>query len=1068
MLFSEALPAPTPLRAALRAAIRADETELVRRLAEEARFAPAALDRIAERARELVVEVREKRRAQGGIDAFMNEFELSSREGVVLMCLAEALLRVPDAETVDKLIKDKIAEADWQGHLGHSDSLFVNASTWALMLTGRVVQLDEADTRDLAGVLRRMVHKSGEPLIRGAVTQAMRILGRQFVMGRTIEAALERARPAEKAGYRHSYDMLGEAARTMADADRYFAAYREAIAAIGKAAGERSVIEAPGISIKLSALHPRYEYAQRTRIMSEVVPRLKTLAGAAKQMNIGFAIDAEESDRLDLSLDVIEAVSGDPALAGWNGFGLAVQAYLKRGPATLDWLADMARRHERRLMVRLVKGAYWDAEVKLSQERGLDGYPVFTRKVSTDVCYLACVKRLFADAQAFYPQFATHNAHSVAAVLEAAGGSTDFEFQRLHGMGEAIYDRVVGDGRLGLPKGIPCRVYAPVGIHEDLLAYLVRRLLENGANSSFVNRIHDENLPIAEIVADPVAKLGQVEPIPHPRIPLPAGLYGEERRNSQGLDLFDPATVTALDEAMERAAAGGWRAAPLIGGVAQEGRARDVLDPADRRRRVGGVVEAGADEVEQALARARRAAPGWDATPADERARCLERLADLMEQDQAGLMALCVREAGKTVGDALAEVREAVDFCRYYAARARADFAGPEALPGPTGERNEIRLHGRGVFVCISPWNFPLAIFTGQVSAALAAGNAVIAKPAEQTPLIAAAAVSLMHRAGVPGDVLHLLPGDGPSVGGPLTADGRIAGVAFTGSTETARLINQTLAKRDGPIVPLIAETGGQNAMIVDSTALPEQVVHDAIVSSFHSAGQRCSALRVLFVQADVAERMLNMLAGAMEELSIGDPGLLATDLGPVIDEEARDMLEGHAKRMTAEGRLIKRCELGPQCEHGTFVAPAAFEIDALSRLQREVFGPILHVVRFAGDRLDDVIEAVNGTGYGLTLGIHSRIDSTVDYIQQRLRVGNAYVNRNMVGAVVGVQPFGGEGLSGTGPKAGGPRTLHRYATERTLSVDTTAAGGNTTLMSMQDELAAGSAEQILRERLRR
>jgi RHH-type proline utilization regulon transcriptional repressor/proline dehydrogenase/delta 1-pyrroline-5-carboxylate dehydrogenase len=789
MLFSELLPEPTPLRAQLRAAIRADETELVRRLAEEARFAPAALDRIAERARELVLEVRQKRRAQGGIDAFMNEFELSSREGVVLMCLAEALLRVPDAETVDKLIKDKIAEADWQAHLGHSDSLFVNASTWALMLTGRVVQLDEADTHDLAGVLRRMVHKSGEPLIRGAVTQAMRILGRQFVMGRTIEAALERARPAEKTGYRHSYDMLGEAARTMADADRYFAAYQEAIAAIGRAAGERSVIEAPGISIKLSALHPRYEYAQGRRIMSEVVPRLKTLAKAAKQMNIGFAVDAEESDRLDLSLDVIEAVSGDPALAGWNGFGVAVQAYLKRGPAALDWLADMARRHERRLMVRLVKGAYWDAEIKLSQERGLDGYPVFTRKVSTDVCYLACVKRLFADPEAFYPQFATHNAHSVAAVLEAAGDSTDFEFQRLHGMGEAIYDRVVGDGRLGLPKGIPCRIYAPVGSHEDLLAYLVRRLLENGANSSFVNRIHDENLPIAEIVADPVANLGQFAQIPHPRIPLPAGLYGDERRNSAGLDLFDPATVAALDQAMERAAAGGWRAAPLIGGVAQDGTARDILDPADRRRRVGEVVEAGARQVEQALARARRAAPGWDATPAEERAACLERLADLMEQTQAELMALCIREAGKTVADALAEQREAVDFCRYYAARARADFAGPQALPGPTGERNEISLHGRGVFVCISPWNFPLAIFTGQAAAALAAGNAVIAKPAEQTPLVAAAVVSLLHRAGVPGDVLHLLPGDGPSVGGPLVADSRIGGVAFTGSTETARLI---------------------------------------------------------------------------------------------------------------------------------------------------------------------------------------------------------------------------------------------------------------------------------------
>ncbi len=1069
MLFRDALPEPTPLRAALRAAIRAEESELVRDLAEEARFAPKALDRIAERAAGLVAEVRQKRRAQGGIDAFMHEFELSSREGVVLMCLAEALLRVPDAETVDKLIKDKIAEADWQAHLGHSDSLFVNASTWALMLTGRVVQLDEADTRDLGGVLRRLVHKSGEPVIRTAVTQAMRILGRQFVMGRNIGEALERAKPAEKLGYRHSYDMLGEAARTMADADRYFASYRDAIAAIGKAAGNGSVEAAPGISVKLSALHPRYEFGQRGRILAEVVPRLKTLAGAAKQMNIGFTVDAEESDRLDLSLDVIEAVSGDPALAGWNGFGVAVQAYLKRGPATLDWLADIARRHRRRLMVRLVKGAYWDAEIKLSQEGGLDGYPVFTRKVSTDVCYLACVKRLFADPEAFYPQFASHNAHSVAAVLEAAGDSTDFEFQRLHGMGEALFDQVVGADKLGLPQGLPCRVYAPVGSHEDLLAYLVRRLLENGANSSFVNRIHDEKLPIAEIVADPVAKLGQFEQIPHPRIPLPAALYGPGRRNSAGLDLFDPTTLSALDAGMRQAAAAGdWRAAPLIGGVAGEGKARSLHDPADRRRMVGEVFEAGPEQVEQALARARRAAPGWDATPAEERARCLERMADLMEQEHAKLMALCVREAGKTVGDTLAELREAVDFCRYYAARARADFAAPQALPGPTGERNEISLHGRGVFVCISPWNFPLAIFTGQVSAALAAGNAVIAKPAEQTPMVAAAAVGLLHRAGVPGDVLHLLPGDGPTVGAPLTADERIGGVAFTGSTETARLINQTLAKRNGSIVPLIAETGGQNAMIVDSTALPEQVVHDVVISSFQSAGQRCSALRVLFVQADVADRMLDMLAGAMEELSIGDPGLLSTDVGPVIDEEARDMLEGHAKRMTAEGRLIKRCELGPDCEHGTFVAPAAFEIDALSRLQREVFGPILHVVRFAGDRLDEVIEAVNGTGYGLTLGIHSRIDSTVDYIQRRLKVGNAYVNRNMIGAVVGVQPFGGEGLSGTGPKAGGPRYLHRYATERTLSVDTTAAGGNTTLMSMQDELAAGSAEQILRERLLR
>lgn len=1048
MLFDGQPAEPGPLRAALRNAYRTDEAALVRRLADEAQLPHDAQDRVAARARDLVQSVRSDSDGQGGIDAFMHEFELSSREGVVLMCLAEALLRVPDAFTIDKLIADKIGDADWAAHLGHSESVFVNASTWALMLTGRVVRLEESDTRDFGGVLRRLVHRSGEPVIRKAITQAMRILGRQFVMGRTIEEALERAKSDEAKGYRYSYDMLGEAARTMADAERYFDSYKAAIAAIGKAAAGRGPIDAPGISVKLSALHPRYEFGQTDRVMHELAPRLLALAVDAKRQDIGFTVDAEEADRLDLSLDVIEAVSGDSALAGWNGFGLAVQAYQKRATAKLDWLADMAKRHGRCLMVRLVKGAYWDSEIKHSQELGLDGYPVFTRKVSTDVSYLACAKRLLARPDAFYPQFATHNAHSIASVLEMAGNARAFEFQRLHGMGESLYEQVVGPQALD----IPCRIYAPVGSHEDLLAYLVRRLLENGANTSFVNRIQDEKLPISEIIADPVIKVRRLAEIPHTRIPAPADLFGASRRNSAGLDLTDAKVLMPLAGEMAAAAEPGWQAAPIIGGRDQPGAAKTVTDPADRRRAVGQVTEATGDHALRALARADRAAADWDATPAGERAACLERMADLMEARQAELMALCIREAGKTLNDAIAEVREAVDFCRYYAQRARADFSEPQVLPGPTGERNEIALHGRGVFVCISPWNFPLAIFSGQVTAALAAGNSVIAKPAEQTPLIAAAAVRLLHEAGVPGDVLQLLPGDGATVGGPLVADSRTAGVAFTGSTETARLINTTLAKRDGPLVPLIAETGGQNAMIVDSTALPEQVVQDVVISAFQSAGQRCSALRVLFLQEDVADGMLKMLAGAMDEIRVGDPSLLSTDVGPVIDAEALAMLEGHSKRMEQDGRLIRRAALGPDCAEGSFFAPVAFEIDSMKRLQREVFGPVLHVVRYSGERLDEVIETINGTGYGLTLGIHSRIDTTVRYIHKRLRVGNAYVNRNQIGAVVGVQPFGGEGLSGTGPKAGGPRYLHRYATERTLSVDTTASGGNTSLMSLQDE----------------
>jgi len=1049
VIIDPALARSSRLREALRSDTRADETEVVRRLLTEAELPSETVDRIGERARALVKAVRQSRVGQGGIDAFLHEYELSSKEGVVLMCLAEAMLRVPDAYTIDKLIEDKIGSAEWERHLGRSDSLFVNASTWALMLTGRVVRLEEEERRDATGVLRRLVHRSGEPVIRAAVRQAMRILGRQFVMGRTIKEATERARAQEAKGYRYSYDMLGEAARTLADAERYFAAYRDAIAAIGKAAKGKGPIEAPGISVKLSALHPRYEFGQRERVLAELVPQLKALCLDAKAQDINLCVDAEEAERLDLSLEVIEAVSGDPELAGWHGFGLAVQAYQKRASRLIDWLGEMARRHERRLMVRLVKGAYWDTEIKRAQERGLSGYPVFTRKVSTDLSYLACARKLLADREAFYPQFATHNAHSLAAILEMAGNREDYEFQRLHGMGEALYEEIVGAERLNRP----CRIYAPVGSHEDLLAYLVRRLLENGANTSFVNRIQDEALPIEEIVADPAAKVRGLVQIPHPRIPLPERLFGTERKNSDGLDLWAPEVLAPLGEAMAAAAAGGWEAAPIVGGRTLEGRAKECRDPADRRRLVGRVVEATPEQAEQALARAERAWFGWNATPVEERARCLERFAELMEENRAELMALCTREAGKSIADGIAEVREAVDFCRYYAQRARADFAGPQALPGPTGERDEIQLEGRGVFLCISPWNFPLAIFTGQVVAALVAGNCVLAKPAEQTPLIAAAAVRLLHRAGAPGEVLHLLPGEGAALGGRLLPDARVAGVAFTGSEATAKIINRTLAAREGAIVPLIAETGGQNAMIVDSTALPEQVVNDVLISSFQSAGQRCSALRVLFVQEEVAGRTLTMLEGAMRELKLGDPAWLATDVGPVIDAEARDMLTGHARRMEQEGRLIARTPLPDDCEHGTFVAPAAFEIDSLSRLQGEVFGPILHVVRYRADRLDKVVEAINGTGYGLTFGLHSRIDSTVDYLRQRIRAGNLYVNRNMIGAVVGVQPFGGEGLSGTGPKAGGPRYLHRFASERVVSIDTTAAGGNASLMSLEEEL---------------
>ena len=1039
---------PGPLRGAIRRAYRADEAATVGELLPLATFDDPMRRRIARQASDLVAHVRARRRDTGGLDAFMHEYDLSSQEGVALMCLAEALLRIPDDDTAEALIRDKIADADWQRHLGDSESLFVNASTWGLMLTGKVVRLEERWKGDVAGFFGRVVSRVGEPIVREAMTHAMRIIGRQFVMGRTIDEAVARGAEAERKGYRHSYDMLGEAARTMADADRYMAAYGNAIDRLGASAGKGDLFAQASISVKLSALHPRYELAQRRRTMAELAPRLIALAARARERGVALTVDAEEADRLDLSLDLFEQAALAPELAGWNGLGLAVQAYQKRAIHVIAWLADLAGRSGRRLPVRLVKGAYWDTEIKRSQEQGLEGYPVFTRKASTDLSYIACARAMLEAPQAFYPQFATHNAQTLATILALAGDErTDFEFQRLHGMGQALYEKLVEESG----RGVACRIYAPVGSHEDLLAYLVRRLLENGANTSFVNRIVDDNLPMEAIVADPADVVRAAEPKAHPRIVLPRDIFRPERANARGLDLSDRDTLDRLATDMAAAGAGTWRALPLIGGKGRDGKGRAVTDPARRDRQVGSVVEATAAQVDEALDVAARAAPDWARRPAEERARCLEAMAGLLEAEMPRALAIATREAGKTLPDGIAEVREAADFCRYYAHRARLEFGAPLELPGPTGERNRMALVGRGVFVCISPWNFPLAIFTGQIVAALAAGNAVIAKPAEQTPLMAAFAVGLLHRAGIPGDVLQLLPGDGATVGGRLVADPRVAGVCFTGSTETARRINQVLAAREGAIPVLIAETGGQNAMIVDSTALAEQVTADVIRSAVNSAGQRCSALRVLCLQAEVAPRMLAMLTGAMAELRVGDPGKLATDVGPVIDREALEGLEAHVERFSREQKLIYRAELPPDLSGGTFMAPAVIEIDRFDRLEREVFGPVLHVLRYRADRLDDLLDAINGSGFGLTLGIHTRIDANARYIAERARVGNVYVNRNMIGAVVGSQPFGGQGLSGTGPKAGGPHYLPRFANERVISTDTTAAGGNAALMALGD-----------------
>jgi RHH-type proline utilization regulon transcriptional repressor/proline dehydrogenase/delta 1-pyrroline-5-carboxylate dehydrogenase len=1003
--FAPPISQPTALRQAITAAYRRPEIEAMQPLLAAAPLDAPMRHAIEATARELVTTLRTQRKASP-VEGLVQEYALSSEEGVALMCLAEALLRIPDNQTRDALIRDKIADGDWAAHLGGGKSLFVNAATWGLVVTGKLV--GSVDDRGLGSALTRLVARAGEPVIRRGVDLAMRMMGEQFVTGETIAEALKRAKVMEAKGFQYSYDMLGEAAMTMADAARYYRDYEQAIHAIGKASAGRGVYGGPGISIKLSALHPRYVRAQAERVTSELLPQVRELALLAKSYGIGFNIDAEEADRLELSLELLESLALDPALAGWDGLGFVVQAYGKRCPFVIDWIVDLARRAKRRIMVRLVKGAYWDAEIKRAQVDGLVDFPVYTRKVHTDVAYVACARRLLAATDAVFPQFATHNAQTLATVHHLAGPDFaigKYEFQCLHGMGEALYEQVVGKDRLDRP----CRIYAPVGTHETLLAYLVRRLLENGANSSFVNRIADPNVPVEEMIADPV-EVVRATPRPgarHDLIALPRDLY-PERPNSAGIDLSDEQALAGLTAALQESAGVAWTAAPSHA----SGTARAVCNPADHRDIVGHVVEADAEQAREAARMA--AASRWGEVPVAERAAALERCADAMQARMPVLMGLAMREAGKSAANAISEVREAIDFLRYYAAQGRSRLGSAQAPLGPV--------------TCISPWNFPLAIFTGQVAAALVAGNPVLAKPAEETPLIAAEAVRLLHQAGVPADALQLLPGDG-EIGAALVAAPETAAVMFTGSTDVARLIQRELAQRLSPAgkpIPLIAETGGQNAMIVDSSALAEQVVADVIASAFDSAGQRCSALRILCVQEDAAPRVLAMLKGALAELRVGNTEALSVDIGPVITAQARENIEGHVETMRARGHRIERLPLGPETGEGTFVAPTIIEIGRIADVEREVFGPVLHVLRWRREELGELIDAINATGFGLTFGLHTRLDETVARVTSQVKAGNLYVNRNVIGAIVGVQPFGGRGLSGTGPKAGGPMYIGR------------------------------------------
>ncbi len=1003
--FAPAIREPSPLRRAITAAYRRDEAECLRPLLKAASLDAPVRAAIRQTAEKLVTALRARSRGTG-VEALVQEYALSSEEGVALMCLAEALLRIPDTATRDALIRDKITDGDWGAHLGSGKSLFVNAATWGLVITGKLV--GAADDRGLGSALTRLVARAGEPVIRRGVDLAMRMMGEQFVTGETIDEALRHARALEAKGFRFSYDMLGEAATTLADADRYYADYERAIHAIGKASSGRGVYEGPGISIKLSALHPRYSRNQADRVMGELLPRVQRLAWLAKTYDIGLNIDAEEADRLELSLDLLESLATSPELAGWNGLGFVIQAYGKRCPFVIDWIVDLARRSDRRIMVRLVKGAYWDTEIKRAQVEGLSDFPVYTRKVHTDVAYIACARKLLGAADAVFPQFATHNAQTLATLYRLAGpdfAAGKYEFQCLHGMGEPLYEQVVGKARLDRP----CRIYAPVGTHETLLAYLVRRLLENGANASFVNRIADPQVAIADLVMDPVE---QVLAMPQPgarndQIALPADLY-PDRRNSDGIDLSNETALADVSQALRTSVGMDWQATPTFGA----GAPRPVFNPADDTDIVGRVEDASPAQAVEAVRRATTSS--WSHIPVEQRAAMLDRAADAMQARMPLLLGLIVREAGKSLPNAIGEVREAVDFLRYYAAQAR-NYLGRETLP-------------LGPIVCISPWNFPLAIFTGQIAAALAAGNPVVAKPAPETPLIAAEAVRLLHEAGVPREALQFVPGPG-AIGAALTGAKEAAGIMFTGSTEVARLIQGQLASRlspGGKPIPFIAETGGQNAMVVDSSALAEQVVADVIASAFDSAGQRCSALRILCLQDDIADRTLDMLKAAVRELRIGRTDALNVDIGPVISARAKAIIDGHIAAMRAKGARVTQGPLPADAAKGSFVAPTLIEIDDIAELTREVFGPVLHVIRFRRTGLDDLIHAINATGYGLTFGLHTRLDETVAHVTERVKAGNIYVNRNVIGAIVGVQPFGGRGLSGTGPKAGGPLYIRR------------------------------------------
>jgi len=1019
MLFDGSLTTENSIRQTIRNNYRANENEVLERLLPIAEINVDAKSRAWEFARQLVVNIRKDQVGKGGVDALLNEFSLSTDEGVVLMCLAEALLRVPDNLTADNLIRDKLAEGDWSSHIGNSDSLFVNASSWGLLFTGKLVNYSDVKKEKQFGLLKKTVGRLGEPVIRKAVRYAMKIMGTQFVMGHNIKGAIERAIEKEEKGYTYSYDMLGEGARTMADADRYFNSYMTAIDAIGIAAKGKGPQKSPGISIKLSAIHPRYEFSHRDRVVNELIPRLKQLALAAKAYDIGFTVDAEEADRLDISLDIIEAVFADQDLSGWNGFGIAVQAYQKRGIDVVEWVRELTQKVGRQMMVRLVKGAYWDSEVKEAQVEGYHDFPVFSRKPSTDVSYQACAKKLLEYRDTIYPQFATHNAYTVATIMEIAGNVEGFEFQRLHGMGESLFDQVVNG------KKVPCRVYAPVGEHSDLLAYLVRRLLENGANSSFVNNIVDEDIPVESLLADPVETVRSWQDKYNPQIPQSFDIYQAEhgvgRPNSKGIDLTDIGEITEmrtnLDNWFEQA-----RKVEV-----KEGE-NAVTNPANHNEVIGAIKHVTAEEMTAFVERANNAFTAWSSTPVEQRAEILLKTADALETHRDELIAMCVKEAGKTIPDGVAEVREAVDFCRYYAARAK------ELLANNT-------LESRGVVLCISPWNFPLAIFLGQVSAAVVAGNTVVAKPAEQTSLVALRTIELMIESGLPQDVVIPVIARGSKVGQTIVPDERIQAIMFTGSTETGSWISQKLAERKGDPVPLIAETGGQNCMIVDSTALPEQVVDDVVASGFQSAGQRCSALRVLFLQEEIADKVITMLKGAMQELHVGDPAFISTDVGPVIDKKALAALNEHVDYLSTNGTLHFACktpELAAEItdEQHNFFVPRLYEIDNLRVLQKEVFGPIVHVIRYKASDLEDVIDQINGTGFGLTMGIHTRIEDKAQYLAARSRAGNVYINRNMIGAVVGVQPFGGRGLSGTGPKAGGPLYLTRLVKDKTATKD--------------------------------